>query len=123
MQLPLSTAPRASIASRIAAASLSHPILRRAIAAQLHAEMSRMPDDIGLAADWRALGRLLRVISVELMQPRGSVEGFDRGVAFGALADDAHNRGVMMRVRVERQALRAGRRVPTVIDAVCREVV
>lgn len=125
MQLPLASVPArpASLASRIAAASDLHPILRRAVAVQLRAEMAALSDDIGLAADWRALGRLLRSISVELMSLRhGSVEDFDRGLAFSALADDAHNRSVMMRLRVERAAIRRGRRVPRVIDAVCREV-
>lgn len=113
----------ASLAARIAVAGTLHPILRRAIAAQLHAEMSRLADDIGLAADWRALGRLFRSISVDLMRPHGSVEDFDRGLAFSVLADDAHNRGVMMRLRVERDAIRRGKRVPRIIDAACVEVV
>lgn len=122
MQLPLASARPASLASRIAAASTDHPILRRARAQALYAEMAAMPDSIGLAADWRALGRLLRSIAVELMQPRASVEEFDRGLAFSALADKAHNNGILMRVRVERDAIRHGRRVPSVIDAVCVEV-
>lgn len=114
------------LSARIAAAVSSHPILRRAIASSLYVEMLAAPDAIGTAADWRALSRVLLDCEIELypkphMVP--SVAGdMGRALEFSALSRDAHNRGVMMRLRCEQAALRAGKRVPRVIDAVCREV-
>ena len=124
------TLPTASrISARIAAAAASHPILRRALASQLHAEMLGAEDSLSTAADWRALARLLLDCEIGLY-PRPHmvppVAGdMDRALVFSGLGRDAHNRGVMMCVRCERAALRAGRakRVPRVIDAVCVEVV
>lgn len=122
----LNTSARPGIAARIAAALSLHPVLRRATAQALHAEMSRLDDSMGTAADWRALSSLLRECEIELY-PRPHmvppVAGdIDRAMQFGALATDAWNRGTMMRLRVERDAIRRGRRVPRVIDAVCVEV-
>lgn len=84
--------------------------------------MTLLPDSIGTAADWRALGRLLRACEVDLYATK-TVADFDRALEFSALSNDAHNKGVLMRVRVERDAIRRGRRVPRIIDAACREVV
>lgn len=116
-----------SLSARIAGALSLPSILRRAVALSLHAEMLGLADTMGTAADWRALARLLRECSLELF-PRPHmvppVDGdYDRAFAFGALADDAWNRSTMMRVRIERDALREGRRVPRVIEATCTEVV
>jgi hypothetical protein len=115
-----------SLAARIAAAAFAHPILRRALVSALYAEMLRAPDAIGTAADWRALSRVLLDCEIELYGRPHMVppEAGDilRALEFSALSRDAHNRGVMMRLRVERAALRSGRRVPRVIDATCTEV-
>lgn len=85
-----------------------------------------MPDSVGTAADWKALGRLLRECSIDLY-PRPHmvppVAGdIHRAMEFSKLADQAWNCGTMMRLRCERDALRAGRRVPRIIDAACVEV-
>lgn len=126
MTIALSPAPRAPLSARIAAALSLHPILRRAAAQALHAAMLRLPDSIGTAANWRALSSVLLECEIELY-PRPHmvppVAGdIGRALEFSALARDAHNRGVMMRMRCERDALRSGRRVPRVIEAECRVV-
>ncbi len=106
-----------TLSARIRAASDSHPILRRALASQLYAEMAKLPDSLGLAADWRAIGRVLIACEVELY-----ADDMDRAREFFALGRDAHNRSVLMGVRCKGAALRAGRRVPRVIEATCVEV-
>ncbi len=125
MTLPNASA-RPTIAARIAAALRSHPILRRAVAPALHAEMLGLEDSLGTAADWRALSRVLLDCEIELypcpdMVPRVAGD-MVRALEFAELSRDAHNRGVMMRLRVERAALRSRKQAPRVIDAVCTEV-
>lgn len=116
----------ARLSARIAAASSAHPILRRALVSRLYAEMLLAPDAIGTAADWRALSRVLLDCEIEMYGKPHMVPpvagDIHRALEFAGLSRDAHNRSVMMRVRVERAALRGGRRVPRVIDATCTEV-
>lgn len=111
--------PLPSISSRIRAASSAHPILRRALASRLHAEMSELPDSLGLADAWRALGRVLLNCEVELYPRRHATPpqagDMDRALEFAEMYRDAHNRGVMMRLRCEQQARRT-RRAPRVIE-------
>lgn len=111
-----------ALSARIAAAASLPSILRRAVVQALRAEMVELSDSLSLAGDWKALGRLLRDCEIELY-PHPPVAGdMERALAFSALADDAWNRGTMMRVRVERDALRSQRRRPRVIDAAYTEV-
>ena len=114
------------LCDRIRATFPLSPILRRAVAAALHAELTTAGDSLANASNWKLLASLLHECEVELyprphMVPPGAGD-LDRALEFSALADDAHSRAVMMRVRCERDALRATRRTHRIIDAVCVEV-
>ena len=119
MTLPTSS----TLSARIAAASAAHPILRRAFASQLYAEMAKLPDSIGLAADWRALSRLLLACEVELYPRPHTVPpvagDMDRALEFAEMGRKAYNHSVLMGVRVKGKAMRKGKRAPRVIDATC----
>jgi hypothetical protein len=116
MTLPTASA-RPALAARIAAASTSHPILRRAIAPALYAEMRGLADSLDVADSWRALSKVLTDCEVELAS-----SDMDRAMDFGELSRKANNYGVLMGVRCKRAALRAGRRVPRIIETACTEV-